>query len=70
MEKGQPANEFQGQMIEMYEDEGGDDPKRYRHLYLKMFEPICFVSNDEDRAAALNLIQLSWTDGVKVGIHS
>jgi hypothetical protein len=65
-EKGQPTNDFQGQIIELYEDQGGGDPKKYRHLYLKMFDSICFVSKDEDRAAALNLIQLSWTDRVKI----
>jgi hypothetical protein len=65
-EKGQPTNDFQGQIIELYEDEGGGDPKKYRHLYLKMFDSICFVSKDEDRAAALNLIQL-WTDRAKIG---
>ena len=66
-EKGQPTNDFQGQIIELYEDEGGGDPKKCRHLYLKMFDSICFVSKDEDRAAALNLIQLSWTDRAKIG---
>jgi hypothetical protein len=36
----------------------GGDPKKYRHLFLFLPESVCFVSKDEDRAAALNTIQL------------
>jgi len=54
----QPTNDFIGRILELYEDEGGGDPRKYRHLYLFLAESICFVSKDEDRAAALNMIQL------------
>jgi hypothetical protein len=55
---GQPANDFIGRIVELYEDEGGGDPSRHRHLYLFLPETICLVSKNEDRAAALNIIQL------------
>jgi hypothetical protein len=51
---------FIGTIVEVYEDEGRGDPKKYRHLYLLMPETICFVSADEDRAAALNAVQLDY----------
>lgn len=55
---GQPANDFIGRIVELYEDEGRGDPRKYRHVYLFLTKTICFVSKDEDRAAALNIIQL------------
>ncbi len=55
---GHADSDFMGRILELYEDEGGGDPKKYRHLYLFLPESICFTSKDEDRAAALNMIQL------------
>jgi hypothetical protein len=48
-DKGQPTSEFIGSIVVRYGNEGGGDPKKYRHLYLFLPESICFVSKDEDR---------------------
>ena len=63
-DKEQPISNFIGSIVELYEEEGGGDPKKYRHVYLFLPETICFVSNDEDRAAALNMIQLNPTNKI------
>jgi hypothetical protein len=60
--QGQAIKGIFGSVIEAFEDEGGGDTRKHRHLYLHLIDTVCFKSKGEGgKAAALNLIQLYWT---------